>query len=39
MEKQLLESKVEDTLLMYEELFGDVPTNHDLIGSYIKKGK
>ena len=26
MEKQLLESKVEDTLHMYEELFGDVPT-------------
>ena len=26
MEKQLLESKVGDTLHMYEELFGDVPT-------------
>ena len=27
MEKELLESKVEDTLLRYEELFGDVPTH------------
>ena len=27
MEKELLESKVEDTLLMYEELFGDIPTH------------
>ena len=27
MEKQLLESKVEDTLHKYADLFGDVPTD------------
>lgn len=27
MEKQLLETKAEDTLHKYEDLFGDVPTD------------